>query len=470
MSLQEQFEMSRIPIKPLPYENHDLAQKAEFMIDYTGSDPNYHLYIVDPSDETRIIDITANMVREAFGSSVNIYLDGREEPMTLNDLLNFIYSRFVYPNNLNGFTFAVDKDKLTSAKVVLLQDTDGSYYIPVMRADAIYDKNGQTIEDRLNSLTRVGFASDYITAGTNDQNVFDINYPFMNYSLGGNYMELRAGTVVLDKTRYSIVDKTDEDGNVYGCTVRFFNDYFEEGRRIDIMYIYNATDVSDQYNNAVAGQQIANKSIPTCKLEKVSDNFTIPDSDSVATSKALYDMYLELAELIGSENKQAVFVVDGAEGHPDQIQANLSAGNINLGNNYILLSVLTQSPKHGSTRLRIIQANASVKDFNISIPSGTATNKLIKFLVNKNTCKVINVSSLHINRNRYIYTALDQEIYVSFSDLSYNTNSNILVYRNGLRLFKDLDYSINMQLQTITLFTRTEEGERIVFEAETIEY
>ena len=34
MSLNEQFEHGRIPLKPLAFENKDLAQKREFLIDY----------------------------------------------------------------------------------------------------------------------------------------------------------------------------------------------------------------------------------------------------------------------------------------------------------------------------------------------------------------------------------------------------------------------------------------------------
>ena len=70
MALQDQFSMARLAIKPLAYENKDLAQRGEFMVDHAGEHPTYHLYIVDPEDETKIIDITSYMVKEAFGNSI----------------------------------------------------------------------------------------------------------------------------------------------------------------------------------------------------------------------------------------------------------------------------------------------------------------------------------------------------------------------------------------------------------------
>ena len=68
MPLNSQFEHGRIALKPLAYKDRALAQPSELMIDYKGEHPSYHIYIVDPMDETRIIDITNYLVKEAFGN------------------------------------------------------------------------------------------------------------------------------------------------------------------------------------------------------------------------------------------------------------------------------------------------------------------------------------------------------------------------------------------------------------------
>ena len=243
MALQDQFEqeMARIPLKPLAFENKNLAQKGELMIDHSGDNPTYHLYIVDPNDVTKIVDLTGAMVREAFGNSITVNIEGIDEPLSLHDVINFIYKRFTYPDNSDGFNYDTDRAKVVdpNTKVVILRDVDGCYYIPITRADTVFDESGHTIQERLDSLTRLGFSNAYIQVEEDNQNIFDITYPFMNYSNGGNYMELRVGTTYLDKTRYQVVDKYDEDGNIFGATITFFNDKFEKDRRIDILFIYN---------------------------------------------------------------------------------------------------------------------------------------------------------------------------------------------------------------------------------------
>ena len=91
MSLDDQFKMGRLALKPLPYANKQLAQKGELMVDHAGDNPTYHIYIVDPNDGTKIIDITSYLVKEAFGNSITVNIDGVDEPFSLHDIINFIY-------------------------------------------------------------------------------------------------------------------------------------------------------------------------------------------------------------------------------------------------------------------------------------------------------------------------------------------------------------------------------------------
>ena len=65
-------------------------------------------------------------------------------------------------------------------------------------------------------------------------------------------------------------------------------------------------------------------------------------------------------------------------------------------------------------------------------------------------------------------TCKDDETVIPFNALQYNNSSIIRVYRNGVRLFQDLDYHMDKMAETITLFVRTELDERIVFESTNI--
>lgn len=472
MSLQDQFDMGRIPIKPLPFENKDLASKGEIMIDHTGNNPSYHLYITDPNDETKIIDITSYIVKEAFGSTITVNVDGIDAPLNLNEILNFIYNRFIYTDNLNGFNYDIDISKVVSpdTKVVMLRNVDGTYLLPVASADSIFDRSGNTIQERLDSITRLGFANDYIQTEVDNQSVFEITYPFLNYPNGGNYLELRIGTVYVDKSRYQIIDNTDEDGNIYGATITFFNDTFEYGRRIDILYIYNASGIVASDYNAINGNQIASGSISSAKLEKTTDAYWVPDSTAVATGKALYDLYTAISDMAAGSN--AIFAVDKLVGQPSNINVDIFANKAALTEKYIMLTILVNETKNSNISLNITHGSYVQKStiFDITVPNGISSGNLLKVLVNAGQAKVLNVTNAHITATRYIYNCRNQEIIINFSGLSYTPNSLIKVYRNGVRLFVDLDYSINMNDETISLFVRTQDGERIVFEAEAIEY
>ena len=308
MPLNDQFTQyshGRLPLKPLAYSDKDVAQPSELMIDYKGEHPTYHIYIVDPVDGKRIIDVTNYLVKEAFGNDIAISIDGMEEQMTLHDLLNFIYKRFVYPDNLLGFDYTKDFEKVydPNTLMVLLKNTDGTIFMPVTKADSVFDSNGTNLQERLDNMVRLGFANDYIKATQNDQTVFEITYPFLNYTENGNYMELRIGTTYIDKTRYELVDNTDENGDVYGCTITFLNDKIEIGRRIDILFIYNGTDGADGSKAAINGGQIARYSIPTSKLEKVTSDYTVKN-EGVDNPKARYALK---TELIGEGNNIRIY-------------------------------------------------------------------------------------------------------------------------------------------------------------------
>ena len=58
MSANDQYNMGRIPLRPLSLKDKNLAQTKELIIDNTGDNPSYHMYIADEKDRTRLIDLT----------------------------------------------------------------------------------------------------------------------------------------------------------------------------------------------------------------------------------------------------------------------------------------------------------------------------------------------------------------------------------------------------------------------------
>lgn len=501
MSLNDQFEHGRIPLKPLPYSNKELSQCNEIMIDY-GENGTYHIYIVHHSDPTKYIDITSLIIKEMLpkaeinANQFTITIEGSDNPVSLQDIINFIYKRFEYADDKSGFIFDRDKDKLfdPSTKTIILRTADGTYQLPVTTADNVYDRNGNSIQDRLDQMTRLGFDTSYITATEDNQKEFNFNYPFKNYS---DYMEVRIGTTYVDKSRY-VITKIYEGNTTNYSTAKltFLDESIEKGRTITIFWMYNSYNISSENINHTSGSIIADRSITIDKLQKVSNSFVLDDSSSVATSKAVSDLYNNIINAIDSSNKHINYYLETPSSNP-VIPAYI---NINISKDIDIDDYLEDITNNGGLITVALAINHEIdiekgrnitlcingKDANrqmcIYLPDCKSTpqlfksNQIIKLIINynrnnditgrdfKNKAILINQSGTLNKPTKYTYTCIDQETEISYEELSINDGDIMYVYRNGVRLFEDLDYSINEISKTITLFVRTEEGERIVFE------
>lgn len=471
-SLDDQFNMGRAPVRPMPYKNRELAYCNEFLIDY-GEDGTYHMFIVHHSDKTKVIDLTNKIINEILpnapinANQFQITIEGVKDPTSLKDLINFIYKRFVYPNNLNGFNYDRDIEKVfdPTTKNVLLQNTDGTIMLPITSTDNVLDKSGTSIQDRLDSMTRLGFGMTYIYCTSDDQSTFEFDYPFPNYS---DYVEVRVGTTFVDKTRYQISNIMDSEGNYSSATITFINETIENGRRIDILFMYNALAKSDGKYEYMSGANIANSSIAAIKLEKISDSYTLPDSSSLATSRAVYNLYRQLAAIATENINSTIWALDTSN--------SVSTIVFGTSDNFreretCFVSILMKTSKNSSATISANINGTSVTGIRIYNPDGSIlsrgfiANKNVKFLwVKSNNAFYLVSSGTPISSSRLIYSCTDQETVISYKDLSYSSEDLIHVYRNGVRLFRDLDYSVNEATEEITLYVRTEEGERIIFE------
>ena len=476
-AIQDQYDMGRIPLRPLQFINKELAFSGELLVDSvsTNGSPSWHLYLAHPENKDEFIDLSSIIINEAANSDgVSITIEGLDKPMLLTDLLSYIYNRFISIENPQGFT----SDKLENITNIenlnmLLKRRGGEPLFPVTRTTAVFDTNGVCLQDRLDNMTRVGFANDYIISEYDDQATFVINYPFPEYRAGGNYMELRIGTVYVDRSRYNLTELIDPDGSNYGCQISFYKDKFPAGRRIDILYIYNTYDVEGSSKSAIDGHQLANYTIDINKLAKTSDSYTSNDREALATSKAVYDLYCNISSLIAGSESRVAYVRDASGTNPNVLTINLANDNIKIDSSFKMINVLLDYPKYSQFRLDVIHntlSGTTVSTYDIDLDHGIGSNRLVRFLLSANTVKVLEIEDLHFTTTRYIHFAKDAEVDISFKDLVYSAGSIIKIYRNGVRMFVDLDYSIDITTQLIHLFNRTEENERIVFESETLEY
>lgn len=464
-SLNDQFEYGRIPIKPLPYKDRNLSQCNEIMVDY-GENAGYHIYITHHNDPNKYIDITALIIKEMLpkaeinANQFTITIEGERDPQSLMDIINFIWKRFPYAEDPSGFVPETDMDLVYDPTTinVLLQTTDGQIQLPITVADNVYDKNGNSIQSLLDGMTRLAFSVSYIYATQDNQTSFEFEYPFEDYS---DMLEVRIGTTYVDNTRYQITKHYDDNGHYKSATLDFIGESIENGRRIDLVWIFNSVYEKGTKVNFMSGSKIADSTIPIYKLEKYSDSYFYPNSNSVATSKALTNLYNELINAINANNQNLFHCPDKSTSN-NIIKVNIDR---NAKDNDVII-VTTASNKLSSVKLTINDTNYNIKTPNgNNITKGFINNQVIKFKIDNGEAIILSGISNEIRSNKYIHNCQDQEYIISFNGLLYNTGDLIHVYRNGVRLFQDLDYSLNTVDETITLFVRTEQGERIIFES-----
>ena len=309
------------------------------------------------------------------------------DAQNLKYIINYIYKRFVLPDDAKGYDETRDKDKVfdIDTKNILLKDVGQNIYLPISLATNIYDNNGVTIQERLDNMSRIGFSTAFVRATSESQSSFEFDYPFPDYRAGGNYVEVKIGSTFIDKSRYEIIDDKSSDGHVYKGTINFINESLDINRAVNLLFIYNSAAVSNGNNLYLYGGYITNNSISSTKLEKVSDSFTLPDSTCLPTSKALYNLYKFCCKMLK---------IDPETNTPD-------------------------------------------------------------------------IGDLKISTNRFVYTIQqDGENDIPYRKLAFNKDRDhdIIIYRNGIRQFESIDYSMDTVNKTINMYIVTEKNERFVFE------
>ena len=337
-------------------------------------------------------------------------------------------------------------------------------------------------------MTRLGFAISYLYANTHNQQEFTFTYPFEDYP---DMLEVRIGTVFVDRTRYTITNHEDEDGHYRTGTITFINNgaindiKVEKNRRIDLIWIFNSAYQKDSKLEFMSGSKIANFSIPTCKLQSVSNSYLLPNSDFIASSKALYDAYMSLMGMITEDGSAYVGIDTSDSSTSINVQINVDVENLNfdeVAENHIFYIIPKTDkicPANDYIDMTVRFDNGSIYVaplFKLQLLDGSKieklkANKVYKFAYDHDNDQMylLNVDEVGktINTERYIYDCEDGSYVIPYSDfVNYNKDTDTLhVYRNGVRLFRDIDYQLNETTKELTLFVRTELGERIVFEA-----
>jgi hypothetical protein len=503
----DQFELGRIPLKPLAYSSKNLASTNELIVDYSGDNPTYRIYISDKDDVSKLHDLTYEIAQDIINSDISadpsklkIDLEGVDEPEDLKFLMNFIYKRLIYAENANGFRYDRDITKVLdeTSKNTLLTNTDGTIILPVTTTDNVLDKSGQTISDRLANMVSTGINHYTITPEVDSQAEFDITLPYSNYD---GYLEIYVDGLLIPEDDYtSTVDEDDNEILVVSLTNNDLINSITTESKIHVVFIYNTLMTGTGRYEKLNGASISNNSISTRKLARVSDSYTFNNKNTVATSAAVYNLYTYVADKLDGSADNMIYALDSStdngtiiistskdfvnDTEPFIVEVALHSNK--LSEVVLMIQSTTTVTTESNTEETTDEGDAAVISddsdtsevattnvYDLVYPDGTrltrglSANRVMKLMIlNEYNEAVIISSGMNAPKStRYIYTCADRETDIPYSALDHNTDDLINVYRNGVRLFEDLDYYIDTVNEFITLFERTEKDEKIIFEA-----
>lgn len=471
-TINDQFEHGRIPIKPLSFKNKNLALANELVIDY-GEGGNYHIYIKSSTGD-KLIDITETIAKNIINTSsidadnLTITVNGETEPISIRDILNTIYDKYLYPENNGSFNYGTDIEKMKDDDAIntLLRDKDGRVVLPVTFADNIIFKDGSTLANKTNEKTRMGI-SRFNFETSKDKKTYEFTFPFKNYI---EDIQVRYNGLYLDESKFSISPFQDNQGNFTTGIIKFLNHQVEANDSVNIIFIYNSKADKDYNHTYMDGKNISFKSLPTNRLSKIEHMFYNDDKTAVASASSVYNLFKFFNETMANNPsyKHAVFI-DETPTDAHFISITNRDHILDHESQPKIIEILIQESKNYDARIKIDNdqnniikiIDANENELTKSIPGG----RLLKFIFIDTTAMLIENSINDLKVNRWVHKCNESEQKIMYDGMYYPLGSVIHVYRNGIRLFEDIHYSINTKEEFIYLFNRSEDGDVIVFEA-----
>lgn len=172
----------------------------------------------------------------------------------------------------------------------------GTKIAPRTLATEVFTRAGERVQEVLDDITRIGKTYRYIDVQNTDgePNKYKVSFPFKNYLALGNFVELYVGDKFVTPKNYTLDTNADGSGSLT------FNGSYSlpSSGEISLVYTYNTSRIKDTVFDGYNGNYIIEGTIPLSKMEKYSDNYLIDDPTSIATSKAVYNLYNSLNEKV----------------------------------------------------------------------------------------------------------------------------------------------------------------------------
>lgn len=445
---------ARIPVIPLPYKDKELAVEKEIVIKYGHDDEYPNIYIVDENDKTKLWDITAGIVESIKGSpgdDFTVVIDGIGT-IKLGDILNLLYS--ISLTHDEAWSIETIKKMIPTTIV----DNKGIVYAPRSLSTSVYMESGETIDVRLKSISKVGLAMRHVIATEERQQTFTIPFPFDNYLSEGNSFWIYVGGIMVDSRRYYI----SEDGTQ--ITFIDSEDYVEKDRTCTFLFWYNSATPDTGVLLVMDGKYITPRTIETNRLANVSDSIDLNDPEAVASARAVCTLRNVMNERIDglAGNVSVTCLADSSSTSTELV---VKIPNYQLIDSNMIHIRLREDLGPNAT-LRVNNEPAlPIYNGNNRVEAGPLAGEIINVSFNSldNRFYIYGVSSFKLETTYYSNSPAEGSSTIPFN-LSYDALVDKLdVYYNGVKLFPDINYTLNESSITLLDF-ESEVGDLFTFE------
>lgn len=443
---------ARIPVIPLPYKDKELAVEKELIIDYGHDDKYPNLYVVDENDRTKLWDITEGIVQSIKGSPGDDFTVEIENLGTIRigDVLNLLYTISLTHDE------AWSIDTLKEMIPTTIVDNNGVVYAPRTLSKNVYTESGESIDVRLKSFSKVGMSIGHIQATEERQRIFDIPFPFENYLSEGNSFLVYVGGVLVGHDRYQIID-----GNKLEFTD--LDDYVEKGRSCVFVFIYNSSTPDTGVLLVMDGKYITPKTIETNRLAHVSDSIDLNANDAVASARAVCTLRNVLNERIDNlSGNVSVTCVTDTTSTPDKLVVKIPNYTL-VDSNMIHIRLLHDLAPNATLQIND-EPEMPIYDGNNRVEAGPVAGEIINVSFNslENVFYIYGVTNFKLETTYYHNSPEEGSSNIPFN-LSYNSVDKLDVYYNGIKMFPNINYTLNESSITLLDFT-SEVGDTFTFE------
>lgn len=445
---------ARIPVIPLPYKDKELAVEKEIVIKYGHDDEYPNIYIVDENDKTKLWDITAGIVESIKGSpgdDFTVVIDGIGT-IKLGDILNLLYS--ISLTHDEAWSIETIKKMIPTTIV----DNKGIVYAPRSLSTSVYMESGETIDVRLKSISKVGLAMRHVIATEERQQTFTIPFPFDNYLSEGNSFWIYVGGIMVDSRRYYISEDATQ------ITFIDSEDYVEKDRTCTFLFWYNSATPDTGVLLVMDGKYITPRTIETNRLANVSDSIDLNDPEAVASARAICTLRNVINERIDglAGNVSVTCLADSSSTSTELV---VKIPNYKLIDSNMIHIRLREDLGPNAT-LRVNNEPAlPIYNGNNRVEAGPLAGEIINVSFNSldNRFYIYGVSSFKLETTYYSNSPEEGSSTIPFK-LSYDALVDKLdVYYNGVKLFPDINYTLNESSITLLDF-ESEVGDLFTFE------